>query len=180
LNSSPVHSRRVSAVSTLPSFHHPRSLQSNYFKNQIMFRPATLLRSTGLRPLNRLPQARSLARLTLVGRLPSPPQLEHTSTGKDIIKYSIATSRGTRENQHTSWWKIVAFEGEGPRRDRLLGLPKGTLLAVEGDASMSSWVTQSGENRKMLNVVQSKSWSCFIGRWRELVVDLFANVPGIC
>ncbi|KAJ5797037.1 uncharacterized protein N7518_005577 [Penicillium psychrosexuale] len=96
----------------------------------------------------------AIARLTLTGRLGAEPELHATSSGQEIIKYTIATSHGNRENRQTSWWRIVNFVPEGGQRDFILGLQKGTLLYVEGDAKMSTWEDSEGQNRSTLNIVQ--------------------------
>lgn len=70
---------------------------------------------------------RGLARLTIVGNLGDSPELTPTSTGHEIIKYSVASSSGPKENRHTSWFRVSHFlrEGEEKRRDFLLNIPKG-------------------------------------------------------
>ncbi|CAI7603147.1 unnamed protein product [Penicillium glandicola] len=98
--------------------------------------------------------ANSIARLTLTGRLGGEPELQATSSGQEIVKYNIATSHGRGENRQTSWWRITNFVAEGPQRDFVLGLQKGTLLYVEGDAKMSVWEDAEGQTRSALNVVQ--------------------------
>ncbi|KAF9250479.1 hypothetical protein DTO013E5_5495 [Penicillium roqueforti] len=73
----------------------------------------------------------AIARLTLTGRLGAEPELHATSSGQEIIKYTIATSHGNRENRQTSWWRIVNFVPEGGQRDFILGLQKGLGLRVQ-------------------------------------------------
>lgn len=72
--------------------------------------------------------ARPVARITLVGNLAQSPELQATSTGREVIKYSIASNHGRGENAKTSWFRVSSFEQEGPRRDYVLGLPKGFVL----------------------------------------------------
>ena len=70
---------------------------------------------------------RSLARLTIVGNLGDSPELVPTSTGHEVIKYSIASSTGPKDNRHTSWFRVSKFlrEGDEKRRDFLLSIPTG-------------------------------------------------------
>ncbi|EKV12405.1 SsDNA binding protein, putative [Penicillium digitatum] len=98
--------------------------------------------------------AHSVARLTLTGRLGAEPELHATSSGQEIVKYNIATSHGPRDNRQTSWWRITNFVPEGSQRDYILGLQKGTLLYVEGDAKMATWEDAEGQPRSSLNIVQ--------------------------
>ncbi|KAK9859567.1 Primosome PriB/single-strand DNA-binding [Penicillium brevicompactum] len=98
--------------------------------------------------------AHSVARLTLTGRLGAEPELTTTSTGAEVIKYSVGTSHGPRENRQTSWFRVSNFANEGPQRDYLLSLPKGTLVFVEADARINNWEDSEGKNRSTFNIVQ--------------------------
>lgn len=74
------------------------------------------------------PLQTSLAKISLIGRLAAEAELSPTSDGTDMIRYSLATNYGSRENRKTSWWKIASFAGEGRGRDLLLSLGKGLVL----------------------------------------------------
>lgn len=69
--------------------------------------------------------ARHVAKLTLVGNLAGPPELSTTSNGREILRYAVASNTGRGDNQKTSWFRVTAFENEGPRRDYFQSLPKG-------------------------------------------------------
>ncbi|OQE23691.1 hypothetical protein PENSTE_c008G02801 [Penicillium steckii] len=98
--------------------------------------------------------ARSVARMIITGRLGSEPELQATSTGQEIIRYSIGTSTGSRDKQQTSWFRVASFLPEGPQRDYILGLPKGSLVYLEGDASLRSYEDQDGRKQTNLSIVQ--------------------------
>lgn len=96
---------------------------------------------------------RPLAKITLIGNLASPPELTATSTGRELVKYSLATSSGPKDSRVTSWWRVTAFIEPGARRDFLLALDKGTLVYVEGDARMDAYVDAEGREKKALGIV---------------------------
>ncbi|CZT51753.1 related to single-stranded DNA-binding protein [Rhynchosporium secalis] len=99
----------------------------------------------------------SFAKMTIIGRLASTPELQATSTGKEILKYTVATSSGPRDSQKTNWFRVSSFLPEGPQRDFISALDKGTLVYVEGDASQTVVEdTQSGKFITHLNIVQQK------------------------
>ncbi|CAG8931774.1 unnamed protein product [Penicillium salamii] len=100
--------------------------------------------------------AHSLARLTLTGRLGAEPELTTTANGTEVVRYSVGTNHGPRDNRQTSWFRISNFVPEGAQRDYILGLQKGTLVFVEGDAKMNTWEDAEGKNRSSFNVVQRK------------------------
>lgn len=68
--------------------------------------------------------SRSVARMIITGRLAAAPELQATSSGQDVIRYTVATSTGARENRQTSWFKVASFD-QGAQRDYVLGLQKG-------------------------------------------------------
>lgn len=74
------------------------------------------------------PLQSSVAKISLIGRLAAEAELTPTSDGTDMIRYSLATNSGSKENRKTSWWKIASFAGEGRGRDLLLSLGKGLVL----------------------------------------------------
>lgn len=98
--------------------------------------------------------ARPVAKITLVGMLAQTPELQATSTGREILKYVVASNRGFGDNSKTSWFRVTAFENEGPRRDYFQSLPKGTLVYVEGDASLDTYEDAEGKSKTSLSIVQ--------------------------
>ncbi|KAH6719763.1 hypothetical protein DL95DRAFT_353613 [Leptodontidium sp. 2 PMI_412] len=99
----------------------------------------------------------SFAKMTIVGRLAGTPELQATSTGKEVLKYTVATSSGPRDNLKTNWFRVAAFLPEGPQRDFISALDKGTLVYVEGDASQSVVEdATTGKSVTHLNIVQHK------------------------
>ncbi|KZF19153.1 nucleic acid-binding protein [Xylona heveae TC161] len=94
-----------------------------------------------------------LAKMTLIGRLAADPELTATSSGQEMVRYAIGTSYGPKDNRQTSWFRIASFD-DGPRRDYLLSLQKGTLLYLEGDATMRTYEDSEGKSRSSLNIVQ--------------------------
>lgn len=93
------------------------------------FLTSRVLRSSSAKPLARAfsstPATRDVAKLTIVGRLIARPELVQTSTGSEIVKYTVATSSGPRDNQQSSFWNIALFGDESKQRDYILGLQKG-------------------------------------------------------
>ncbi|KAJ9612151.1 ssDNA-binding protein, mitochondrial [Cladophialophora chaetospira] len=96
-----------------------------------------------------------LARLTLVGRLGADPELTDTGKGQ-IIKYVVGTSYGPKENRQTSWFRVASFAPEGAQRDYVMGLSKGTLVYLEGDATMRTYDDADGKKQSSLSLVQTK------------------------
>lgn len=71
--------------------------------------------------------ARPLAKITIVGNLVQTPELQATSTGREVLKYAVASNTGRGDNTKTSYFRVSSFEAEGPRRDYFQSLPKGSV-----------------------------------------------------
>lgn len=69
--------------------------------------------------------ARSLARVSIIGNLADTPETHQTASGRDVIRYAIASNSGPRDNRHTSWFRVTSFGAEDKRRDFMLSLAKG-------------------------------------------------------
>ncbi|KAH8783008.1 hypothetical protein F5883DRAFT_537620 [Diaporthe sp. PMI_573] len=98
--------------------------------------------------------ARPLAKITIVGNLVQTPELQATSTGREVLKYAVASNTGRGENTRTSYFRVSSFEAEGPRRDYFQTLPKGTLVYVEGDATNDKYEDAEGKTRTALSIIQ--------------------------
>lgn len=67
---------------------------------------------------------RSIARISIIGNLADTPEVFTTQSGREIVKYAVASNSGPKDNRQTSWFRVTSFV-EGPRKDFLLTLPKG-------------------------------------------------------
>jgi len=83
-----------------------------------------------IRAFSTTQSAQQMARIQLIGRLGEAPEVQPTSTGGEYIRYNIATNSGTKENRQTSWWRVVCFLKDGPQRDFITSLPKGSVVPV--------------------------------------------------
>ncbi|KAI4095657.1 MAG: hypothetical protein LQ344_001588 [Seirophora lacunosa] len=95
-----------------------------------------------------------LAKICIVGRLAAQPELIPTSSGDDMVRYSLGTSSGPKDNRQTNWWKVAAFLGEGRARDTLMGLGKGSLLYVEGSCTTVKFEDKDGRSRNTVSIAQ--------------------------
>ncbi len=90
-----------------------------------MLRP-TLLTRTLLCPRTfSRPSSRSVAKITLVGRLADTPELIKLPSGREKINYALATSTGMNENRKTSWWNVQVFSDNKEYAKYLTGMGKG-------------------------------------------------------
>lgn len=74
--------------------------------------------------------SRPVARITIVGNLADSPELRASSTGREYLRYSVASNTGPADNRKTSWFNVSCFVSEGPRRDFFQSLPKGCVVGA--------------------------------------------------
>ncbi|RMJ22297.1 hypothetical protein PHISP_06834 [Aspergillus sp. HF37] len=96
---------------------------------------------------------RSVARMMITGRMGRDPEVQTLANGGNVVRYIIGHNTGPSNNRHTSWFKVTSFH-EGPSRDYLLGMKKGTLVFVEGDVSIRQWEDAEGKRQSALNIMQ--------------------------
>lgn len=67
------------------------------------------------------------SRLTIIGRLGADSELHTTASGREIVKYHVATNYGRGDNRQTSWFHVTHFlpQEANARKDFMLGLQKG-------------------------------------------------------
>ncbi|KAK5167361.1 ssDNA-binding protein, mitochondrial [Saxophila tyrrhenica] len=98
---------------------------------------------------------RALAKMQIIGRLADQPECLPSSTGREVSKFALGVNTGPRDehgNRATSWFNVASFMEDGPQRDLLLSLPKGTQMFVEAEAKMDSYEVD-GNRRTALNLV---------------------------
>ena len=95
--------------------------------------------------------AKSINKVTLIGRLGRDPELKYTASGTAYCRFSMATDdswtdRNSGERQErTEWHNIVAWE----RLAEICGqyLAKGRMVYIEGQIQSRKWEDQDGNKR---------------------------------
>jgi single-strand DNA-binding protein len=94
--------------------------------------------------------------VNLVGRLTSDPELRFSANGTAVAKFSVVTSRRTKDQSgewvdvDTSFWDCVAFKQTAENIAE--SLTKGTAVIVVGKAAQRTWETKEGEKRRSIEV----------------------------
>ncbi|KAI5303792.1 hypothetical protein KEM56_007188 [Ascosphaera pollenicola] len=96
---------------------------------------------------------RPYARVNLIGNLGNDPELVATSTGRELIRYTLAVQNGRGDNAKTSWFRVSSF-ADGPQREFLLNLSKGSKVFVEGDISTRQYEDAEGRKTTTVNITQ--------------------------
>lgn len=88
-------------------------------------------------------------KVILVGRVGNAPEIKSYGDGKEMVSFSLATSKNWKtqsdeKQQKTEWHNVVAFGNIVSAVKSYVG--KGSLLYVEGELETRSW-DQNGEKR---------------------------------
>ncbi|KAL7940003.1 hypothetical protein V8C42DRAFT_338897 [Trichoderma barbatum] len=121
--------------------------------SSFLFRRATAATAGAARAVSTT-SPRSVARITIIGHLADTPEPRTGGTEenpRECVKYTVASNSGSKDKRQTSRFRVTDFV-EGPRKDFLLSLPKGTY--VEGDASIKAYTDASGQTRHGLSIAQ--------------------------
>jgi single-strand DNA-binding protein len=94
-----------------------------------------------------------LNRVILIGRLTRDPELRYTTTGKPVVRFSLAVDRqrAPQAERSTDFIDIVAWEKLAETVHSYL--TKGRLAAVQGRLQVRSYEAKDGQRRRAWEVV---------------------------
>ena len=99
-----------------------------------------------------------LNKIMLIGNLGKDPELQVTSEGTPITKFSLAVNRYTKSSngerkEETEWFNIVAWD----KRAEICNtyLHKGSKVYIEGRLTQRKYTDKNGIDRWMVEVVAS-------------------------
>ncbi len=99
-----------------------------------------------------------LNKIMLIGNLGRDPELNVTSDGTPVTKFSLAVSRtykaanGERRDE-TEWFNIVAWRGLAETCERYLH--KGSKVYIEGRLTQRKYTDKEGAQRTSVEVIAS-------------------------
>ncbi len=96
----------------------------------------------------------SLNSVVLIGRLTRDPELRTTTTGKQVVSFSIAVDKKFKPQDGSStadFFNVTAWEKTAEFVANYLA--KGRLVAVQGRLQQRSYTTQDGNQREVVEVV---------------------------
>ena len=91
-------------------------------------------------------------KVMLIGRLGADPEVKKTKNGDSFCNLSLATNKKIKDNEKTTWHKIVVFD---PRIADTMGkyAKTGTLLYVEGEIETRSYKDANDNQRYVTEVI---------------------------
>ena len=91
-------------------------------------------------------------KVILVGRLGADPEIKQTKKGDAFANMSIATNKKIKDEEKTTWHKVVVFD---PRLAEMVGkyVKAGTQLYLEGEIETRSYEDAGGQKRYVTEVI---------------------------
>lgn len=100
-----------------------------------------------------------LNKIMLIGNLGKDPELQITSDGTPITKFSLAVNRNTKSStgerkEETEWFNIVAWRQLAETCEKYLH--KGTKVYIEGRLSQRKYTDREGIQRTSIEVIANE------------------------
>jgi len=83
----------------------------------------------------------------LMGRVGQDAELRTTASGKNYVKFSLATARKKGEEFVTDWHRVTLF---GKKAEKL---SKGDTVFVSGYYTQNKWTDRNGQERETMEVL---------------------------
>ena len=96
----------------------------------------------------------SVNRVVLIGRMVRDPELRTTTTGKNVVSFSIAVNKRIKPRDgepDADFFRVTAWNQTADYVNSYL--TKGRLVAVDGRLESRKWTDQSGASRESIEVV---------------------------
>ena len=91
-------------------------------------------------------------KVILVGRLGADPEIKQTKKGDAFANMSIATNKKMKDEEKTTWHKVVVFD---PRLADMVGkyVKAGTQLYLEGEIETRTYEDSGGQKRYVTEII---------------------------
>jgi single-strand DNA-binding protein len=93
-------------------------------------------------------------RVILVGRITQDPEMKATTGGAEVVNFSLAVNRYSKDQQQADFFRIVCF---GKNAEFVKSyVKKGRLLLVEGSLRNNSWQDRDGNKRITTEIIANR------------------------
>lgn len=87
----------------------------------------------------------------VAGRLGRDPETKYLASGDAVCNFSVATSEKRGGEEHTTWFRVVAFKKTAEIAGQYL--VKGSEVLIEGRIQTRQWDDKDGNKREAWEVV---------------------------
>ena len=90
-------------------------------------------------------------KVILVGRLGQDPEMNYSSSGTAICKFSVATTKKIKGQEKTNWHNVVTFGKVAENCNSYLG--KGRQVALEGEIDYQQYTAKDGTTKSKTEII---------------------------
>lgn len=94
--------------------------------------------------------------VNLMGRLVAEPELKKTSSGKEVLTFTVAVERISKEKNQADFIVCVAWEHNA--RFIAQWFSKGKMIAIDGQIQTRPWVDKSQNKRTAVEVLVNRAY----------------------
>lgn len=105
----------------------------------------------------------SLNRVQVIGNVGTEPEMRFTPSGAPVVSFSVATNEKFGGNDHTEWFKVVAWNKLAETCNQYL--VKGKQVYVEGRLQTRKWEDKEGNTRYNTDLIANRV--LFLGKREE-------------
>lgn len=87
---------------------------------------------------------------TFTGRLTSDPELQVTSKGTKLLKFSVANNTGYGEHEHTNFFNCSVFGSYAESLSRFM--EKGCEVTISGEVNITAKQSNDGTTTRYTNI----------------------------
>lgn len=113
--------------------------------------------------------------ITIIGRLGQDPELRFTKDGKEIVEFSVATTRKINDREDTVWHRCVAF-GDSAQH-YVSSFAKGRRVIVIGRLSTKEYEKKDGTKATRTELIVDEAG--LSSRYHNLLVENLDAVRGV-
>lgn len=100
--------------------------------------------------------------ITIIGNVGGDPELRFAASGKAVVKFSVADTRGKDEQKQTQWHRVVAFDEQA--ENVAAQVQKGARVLVTGRLNIDKYTDKEGVERTSYEIVADDV--CLSLRWK--------------
>lgn len=89
--------------------------------------------------------------ITVIGNVGKEPELRYTTSGKAVVTFAVADTRGKDDQKETQWHNVVCFDQQA--ENVAAQVTKGARVLVTGRLNKASFIGKDGTKKEKVEIV---------------------------
>lgn len=100
--------------------------------------------------------------ITVIGNVGQDPELRYTASGKAVVKFSVADTRGKDDQKQTQWHRVTVFDEQA--ENVCEQVKKGARVLVTGRLQIDKYTDKDGVEKMSYDIVAEDV--CLSLKWK--------------